>query len=196
MSPIEPSVNAGQKTGISFCGKLRRERREGCVLYFVCPVVYGLFVVDLLAKATDERARRPYATTGLLLFKHRVQYRRQPVLEFAVVVVRHDEVADTIHAPSAQVRAVEGKVGEIGFAKALDKVLLDAAGGGDDARDVLVLHEVQDDFAEARGYEIGGVAEKDVAARSGAKFGVGTFLRFVVRDWFIGEAPATLKVRG
>jgi hypothetical protein len=59
---------------------------------------------------------------------------------------------------------------------------------------VLVLHEVQNDFAEARGYEIGGVAEKDVAACSGAKVWVGTFLRFIIRDWFIGEAPATLKL--
>jgi hypothetical protein len=61
---------------------------------------------------------------------------------------------------------------------------------------VLVLHEVQDDFAEARGYEVRGVAEKDVAARSGAEVGVSTFLRFIVRDWFIGEAPATLRTDG
>jgi hypothetical protein len=55
-----------------------------------------------------------------------------------------------------------------------------------------VLHEVQNDFAEAGGYEIRGVSEKDVAACSGAKVGVGTFLRFIVRDWFIGEAPTAL----
>jgi hypothetical protein len=154
-------------------GSRAQDREAG--IHFVCPVVYGLFVINLLAQATDERARGPHATTSRLLRKHRVQYRGQPVLEFAVVVVRHDEVADTVHAASAQVRAIKGEVGEIGFAKAFDKVLLDAAGGGDDARDVLVLHEVQDDFAEARGYEVRGVAEKDAAARSGAEVGVSTF---------------------
>jgi hypothetical protein len=55
-----------------------------------------------------------------------------------------------------------------------------------------VLHEVQNDFTEAGGYEIRGVSEKDVAARSGAEVRVGTFLRFILRDWFIGEAPTTL----
>ena len=126
-----------------------RERRKRLCVHFVCPVVYGLFVVDLLAQATDERARGPYAPTGLLLCKHRVQYGCQPVLEFAVVIVRHDEVSNTVHAASAQVCAVEGEISEIGFAETFDEVLLDAAGGGDEARDVLVLHEVQNDFAKA-----------------------------------------------
>jgi hypothetical protein len=85
------------------------------------------------------------------------------------------------------------KVGEVCFAEALDEVLLDTAGGGDDARYVLVLHEVHDDFAEAGGYEIRGVSEEDVAARSGAEVGVGTFLGFILRDWVIGEAPSTLR---
>lgn len=176
-------------------GARARETKRWCI-YFVCPVVYGLFVVDLLAQATDKRARRPYAPTGLLLCKHRVQYGCQPVLEFAVVVVRHDEVANPIHAASAQVCAVEGEISEIGFAEAFDEVLLDAAGGGDEARDVLVLHEVQNDFAKARGYEIRGVAEEDVAARSGAELGAGTFVRFILRDWLIGEAPTTLRTDG
>ncbi len=90
----------------------------------------------------DERTRRPYAASSLLLFEHRVQYWRQPVLEFAVVVVRYDEVADTIHAASAQVGSVEVEVSEICFAETFDKVLLDAASGGDDACYVPVLHEV------------------------------------------------------
>ena len=163
------------------------------MIHFVCPVVHRLFVINLLTQATDERARCPYHATGPLLFKHRVQYRRQPVLEFAVIVVRYDEVADTIHAASAQVCAIEVEVGEICFAQAFDEVLLDTTGGGDDACYVLVLHEMQNDFAEAGGYEIRGVSEKDVAARSGARVGVGTFLRFILRDRFIGEAPTTLR---
>lgn len=129
-------------------GARARETKQLCI-HFVCPVVYGLFVINLLAQAMDKRARGPYAATSRLLRKHRVQYRRQPVLEFAVVVIRHDEVTNTIHTTSAQVRAIKEEIGEIGFAKAFDKVLLDAAGGGDDAGDVLVLHEVQNDFAEA-----------------------------------------------
>ena len=178
-----------------FCCKAQRSAHETKRLgiHFVCPVVYRLFVINLLAQATDERARCPYATTGLLLRKHRVQYRHQPVLKFAVIIVRHDEVADTIHAASAQVGAIKGKVSEISFAEAFDKVFLDAAGGGDDARDLLVLHQVQNDFAKARGYEIRRVAEKDVASRSGAKVRVGTFHRFIIRDWFIREAPTTLR---
>ena len=163
------------------------------MIHFVRPVVHRLFVINLLTQATDERARCPYHATSPLLFKHRVQYWHQPVLEFAVIVVRYDEVADTIHAASAQVCAIEVEVGEICFAQAFDKVLFDTTGGGDDACYVLVLHEMQNDFAEAGGYEIRCVSEKDVAARSGAKVWVGTFLRFILRDRFIGEAPMTLR---
>jgi hypothetical protein len=56
-----------------------------------------------------------------------------------------------------------------------------------------VLHEVQENLAEARGYEIRGIAEKDVAARSGADVWIGEFIRFIVGDWLVGEAPKTLR---
>jgi hypothetical protein len=46
-------------------------------------------------------------------------------------------------------------------AEALYKVLLDAAGGGDEAVDELVLREEADDFAQAGGDEVGGVAEEE-----------------------------------
>src|SRR5579863_9466146 len=137
---MEPSVNAGQKTGISFCSKVSGSPWRNCRTYFICPVVHGLLVINLLPQAADERARRPHLAICLLFLKHRVQYWGQPVFEFAVVVVRHDEVTDTIHAASPQVSAIEGEVSEIGFSEALDKVLLDAARDGNDASDVLVFH--------------------------------------------------------
>lgn len=154
-------------------------------IHFVCPVVNRLFVIDLLPQAADERAWCPYLASSLLLRKHRIQYRRQPVLEFAVIVIRHDEVANTIHAASTQVRTIEEEVTEIRRGKTLDEVLLDATSGCNDARDVLVLHKVQDYFAEARGDEIRGIAEKDVTANLGANVRIGEMLRFILRDWFV-----------
>jgi hypothetical protein len=113
-------------------------------------VVHRLLVINLLPQSADERAWWPDLAACLLLRKHRIQYWGQPVFEFAVVIVWHDEATDTIHVASPQVSAVKIEVSEIHASKALDEVLLDAAGSGNDARDVLVLHEVQNNFAKAR----------------------------------------------
>ena len=91
-----------------------------------------------------------------------------PVLELAVVVVWNQQVSDAIHALLPQLGAVQIEVGEIGFPKTLDKVFFDAARRGHDCRDMLVLDEVEDDFAEAGGDEVGGVAKEDLASGIGA----------------------------
>ena len=84
------------------------------------------------------------------------------------------------------------EVCEVGWAEALDEVLLDAAGGGDEAGDVFVLDEVQDDLAQAGGDEVGGVAEEDGAAGVGADARVEEFFRLVLCDGVVGEAPFAL----
>ena len=207
MSPIEPSVSAGQYTGMLFwhtqrtsiagsgaqrgCGVQRGTQRWRGI-HFVRPVVDRALVVDLLAQAADERAGRPDLARRGLLRKHGVEDGHEPVLELAVVIVGDDEVPDAVHAALAEVRAVEVEVCEVGRAEALDEVLLDAAGGGDEAGDVFVLDEVEDNLAQAGGYEVGGVAEEDGAAGVGADARVEEFLRLVLRDGVVGEAPFAL----
>lgn len=51
---------------------------------------------------------------------------------------------------------------EICWGKTFDEVLLNAAGGGDDGRDVFMLDKIANCFPEARGDEVGRVAEEDV----------------------------------
>jgi hypothetical protein len=113
-----------------------------------------------------------------------------------IVIVRHDEVTGTIHAASPQISTVRVEFSEIRASKALDEVLLDSASGGNEARDVLVLHKVQNNFAEARRYEIGGVAEKDVAARSSTNVRVGEFVRFIGGDWFTCMQDHDISISG
>ena len=55
-----------------------------------------------------------------------------------------------IHVASPQVSTIKIEVSEIHASKALDEVLVNAAGSGNDVRDMLVLHEVQNNFAKAR----------------------------------------------
>ena len=114
----------------------------------------------------NKRARRPYLATSFLLREHRIQYWREPVLELAVVVIRNDKISDTIHAASTKVGAIKREVGEISLPETFDKVLLDAAGGGNNARDMSMLYKVQNNLTQPRGYEVGGIAKKYVTARS------------------------------
>ena len=141
-------------------------RAEDGYVVLVGPVVDGALVVDLLAEAADDAGRGPDElvlgpAAGLLLLEHGVEDGHDPVLKGAVVLVGHDEVADAVEALEAEALAVGAEGGHVGVAEALDKVLLDAAGGGDDGRDVLVLDQVAQDAAEARRDEVGGVAEED-----------------------------------
>lgn len=76
---------------------------------------------------------------GFLLFEHFVEDGEQPVFEGAVIAVGDDEVADTVHALAAEGDAGCGEGAEVGWGEALDEILLDAAGGGDDCGDVFVL---------------------------------------------------------
>ena len=161
--------------------------------HFVRPVVYRLFVIDLLPQATNERARRPYLTTGLLLLEHCIQYWRKPVFELAVVVVRYNKISDTIHAASTEVGAIEREVGEIGLPETFDKVFLDAAGGGHDTCDMSVLHEVQNNLTQPGGYKVRSVAKKYVTARSRTKLWIRQLLVLIFGDRLIRKAPTTLR---
>lgn len=78
------------------------------------------------------------------------------------------------------------KVGEVGLSETFDEVFFDAAGGGDEAGDVFVFDEVEDDFAKAGGDEVGGVAEEDGAFYLGADGRVAELFVFVFGDGFVG----------
>ena len=76
------------------------EHRDGVL---VGPVVDGGPVVDLLAEAGDHGAGRPdkrllVALGGFLLLEHLVEDGNDPVFKGAVVVVRDNQVPDSIHA--------------------------------------------------------------------------------------------------
>lgn len=142
----------------------------------VGPVEDGGVVGDFGAEAGSDGAGGPDEAVGVrgggllggfLLREHGVENGHDPILEGAVVAVGHDEVADAIQALFPQGSAVSAEGGEESGCEALDQVLFDAAGRGDDGRDVAVLDEVADRGAEARGDEVGGVAEED------GRFGVG-----------------------
>ncbi|KUI62102.1 hypothetical protein VP1G_11379 [Cytospora mali] len=105
----------------------------------------------------------PGHLAGLLLLEHLVHDRDNPVFKSAVVGVGHNQVTNAVQTFGAQVlpHGAEAPGGQVGVAQALDEVLLDAAGGGDDGGDVAVLDEVAQDAAQAGRDEVGGVAEED-----------------------------------
>ena len=154
----------------------------GNAAYFVSPIVHRLLVVDLLAETADDGAGGPDGALRSLFLEHLVQDGNHPVLELAVVVVRHDEVTYAIHAAPPQVRAVKVEIGEVRLAEALDEVLFDAASGGHERADVLMLHEVQDDLAQARGNEVRGVAQENVALYVLPHFRIAELFVLVVSD--------------
>ena len=138
------------------------------------PVEDGGLVGDFSAEAGDDGAGGPDEAVvwvvgaclvgfggGFLLREHGVEDRDDPVLKGTVVAVGHDEVADAVHAFFPQVGALGAEGGKIGGGKAFDQVLFDAASRRDNGGDVAVLDEVAEGGAEARGDEVGGVAEED-----------------------------------
>lgn len=170
------------------------------------PVEDGGLVGDLGAEAGDDGAGRPDEALrvgpgpgggplrrGFLLGEHGVEDGDDPVLEGAVIAVRHDEVADAVHAPGAEGGAVRREGGEVGGREALDQVLLDAAGRGHDDGDVPVLDEVAERGAQARRDEVGRVAEED--GRLGARLRVPVAPHVVDDADGVGDG-AGLEARG
>ena len=74
--------------------------------YFIRPVVYRFLVVDLFPKSSNKRTRCPSKSNLLLLGKHLVQQRDEPILELAVVVVGYDQISDAVHASPSKIRTV------------------------------------------------------------------------------------------
>lgn len=85
------------------------------------------------------------------------------------------------------------KIGEVRLSQTFYEVFFDAAGGGDEAGNVFVFDEVEDDFAEAGGDEIGGIAEEDVTFYLRADGGIAELFVFVLCDGFVGQSPLPLR---
>lgn len=160
------------------------------------PVVDRVLVVDLLAQAVDHLAWRPVhrlvrLLALLLLGQHGVEDGQHPVLEGAVVVVGHDEVADAVQALCTQAGAGRGELAQVGRAQTLDEVLLDAAGRGDDGGDMLVLYQVAQRLAQARGDQVGRVAQEQGGAV--ACFGIPPRALSVLESVWAKHAPFRLN---
>ena len=160
--------------------------------HFVRPVVYRFFVIDLFPESPDERTWRPDDSCILLLGKHLVQQRHEPVLELAVVIVGHDQVSDAIHASPTKIRSVHIEIGEVRLAEAFYEVLFNPSRCCDKRRNVFMLNEVQDYLAKPRGDQIGSVTEEHAAFCPGSDFGIFKLIWLSVRPGFVRETPLDL----
>jgi hypothetical protein len=130
---------------------------------------------------------------------HLIEEGHDPVLKLAIVVVRDEQVSDPVQPPPPQSCAVVVELApgsEEGRTETLDQVFLDAACGGDEARDVVVLDEEADHFAQAGRDEVGRVAEEDGALCLGADLWVELFGLRVGVDRFVRESPGSLCAVG
>ena len=159
MSPMEPSVIAGQKMGIwttEANGAQRQRPRQarlsktrpshdghsrgpsrvrslpiaGCPRRVgsahpvaPCPGQDGGVVVDPLAHLPNHLLRAEEAARRLLLLQHLVEQRRQPIFEEAVVLVRHEQVADPVQSLFPEIRPGEIEFSDMGGCEALDDIL-------------------------------------------------------------------------
>lgn len=121
---------AGQNTGMLFWMNVHQPNSEiapaGVSVhhaYSVSPIIHRFLIVDLLSQAVDHSARCPHLTRSLLLLQHGIQNGIHPILEFAVIVVGHNEVSDAIYTSVSKIRPTQVEVAQVGFAEALDKVL-------------------------------------------------------------------------
>lgn len=117
----------------------------------MAPVEDTALVIDLLSQAVNDCRRRPNEFVlfvdglrfcGLLLREHGVENWHDPVFEGAVVIVGYNEVSNSVEAFGAQLGACSAEGAHVGVAEAFDEVFFDAAGGGHDGGDVVVLCQV------------------------------------------------------
>ena len=126
----------------------------------------------------------------LLLHQHCIQNRRQPILKSTIIIIRNNQIPNPIQPRLPQLFSGKRKGAQVCGGKTLDDVLLNAACGGHDSGDVVVLDEVADCLAETRGDEVGRVAEENSAL---CGRGRGLFVLVVCVGGQVAWLPASLQ---
>ena len=153
------------------------------------PVIHALLVVDLQTEPVDDLTRGPHHALRVLLLLHNVQHGHDPVLELAVVVVGHQQVADAVEALLTKFGTLEREIPEVGWRQTLDEVFLDAARGGDQHVDHFVLDEVPELLADAAGDEVRRESQENFGPGRGAVRRVPLVLVGRIVDGLVAEAP-------
>ncbi|KAG5458967.1 MAG: hypothetical protein BJ554DRAFT_719, partial [Olpidium bornovanus] len=161
--------------------------------HLVRPVINRLLVSNFLSQAPDDLRRRPQRLLrAVLLGEHAIQDGHDPVFEPAVVVVGDEQVAYAVQSLAPELRSWQLKVAKVGGAKALYDVLLNSAGAGDDAVDERVLHQEAYRLTQARGDEVGSIAQEDLAPRLCPHGAVPSVLGLVGEEGLVRQAPVAL----
>mmetsp|Transcript_57537 Transcript_57537/g.135396 ORF Transcript_57537/g.135396 Transcript_57537/m.135396 type:complete len:202 (+) Transcript_57537:509-1114(+) len=137
----------------------------------------------------DHFGRTPHRPLSVLFLAHFFQYRHQPLLKLAVIVVWHKQVANSVQSLRSESVPFECEVAVESWGHALDKVFLDAARGGDDAVHHFVLCEVADHFSGPTARHVRRVAQKDGAFDVLSNFRILELLDLVLGDGLITQAP-------
>ena len=131
----------------------------------------------------------PNFATLLLLFKHFFDNWEEPTLQQRVVLVWHNQIANTVQALLSQVPPFERKVTNIAICHALHDVFFNSACCRHDTIDHLVLAQIANVLSHATTGHIGGVAEEDGAAGVRTHLRILVLLFFVFGDRFVRETP-------
>ena len=114
-------------------------RREDGDIVLPAPVVNWLFIVDFLAKTMDEGRGSPLLSFFILLSAHFSQNRMEPLFKQFIVIVRHDQISDSIKSLFPQFSAFQSEVSHEGRSRTFHKILFNPARSCDNAADHLVL---------------------------------------------------------
>ena len=121
---------------------------------FGSPIVHTTLIVDFVAQPLNHTAGRPCKALSVslgwccvLLSSHLIQDRHHPVFKLAVVIVRHNQVADPIQTTFPEGGSIQMEAAEIRRAQTFDKVFFNTTGGSHNARHVFVLHQKMNHLA-------------------------------------------------
>ncbi len=159
MSPSEPSVNAGQNTGMSFYLLAPFLVQS----YLGCPIINRRWIINFCTKSMNNSWRRPWLYWSNLFIHHCIQYRHDPIFEFAVVIIGHKKIAYSIETLFAKIWALEMKITKYGWSQTLDQVFLHSTGSSYNTINQFVFCKEANRLSQTRRYEIGRVAKKNLA---------------------------------
>ena len=160
--------------------------------HFIRPVIHRFFVVDFFPKAADYRTGGPHLTSRLLLRQHCIENRHQPILELAIIVVRHNEISNPVQTSPTEVCAVKVPVSKVCLAEAFYKVFFNPACSRHNCRDMSVLHQIQKDFAESGRNEIRSISEENTTSSLFPDLRIPILIVLVLFKRLVRESPSTL----
>jgi len=164
---------------------------------FIAPVINTLFFfwmvlfIHLLTNSIGDRrwSAKFSVSRRLLFFMKLLNKWLKPHLKFRVVIIRNNQVSNSVMAHRSKSCSIECKVSDVMVSQNLHDIFFNTSTSCDDARNHLMLTKISNVFSHTTWCHVGSVSEEDGTSGVFTHFFVLVLVVFIFSNWLLWESP-------